>query len=192
MAKLFSDDINSRFKLMLIYSFITSIITAICGLILLLAPIKAFRLIGIISGIIFLISGVSCIYKYFHRDGAKLYSLNLIFGILFSLLGAVIIVYPFKAMAFVTTCLGLYLIVSGATKISYAVWLKIGSEESWLITLVTGIILIIFGILVIYNPFIQLKLAQLVGVFLLITGILDFSDTLLYRKRAKEITDIFW
>lgn len=193
MAKfLFKNSIQSKFDRMLLYSLITSIITGILGLILLFLPEATNKVVGILVGIIFLISGVNAIYKYFHRDGAKLYSLNLVFGILYSILGVVIILYPFSVMSFVTVCLGLYLIVSGAMKMNYGFWLKRGNEDSWLITVATGILLIIFGIMVMFNPFVTLTLTKLAGIFLIIVAVLDITDTVLFKKRAKEIMDIFW
>lgn len=189
---LFKNSISSRFNRMLLYSMITAVITGIFGLILLFMPDLTNKVVGILVGIIFLVSGVNAIYKYFHRDGAKLYSLNIIFGVLYAVLGVVIIVYPFSVMTFVTICLGLYLIVSGAVKANYAFWLKRGNEDTWLITLASGIMLVIFGILVMFNPFISLKLTQLAGVFLLIVSVLDLTDTILFKKRANEIMNIFW
>lgn len=189
---LFKNSISSRFNRMLLYSMITAVITGIFGLILLFMPDLTNKVVGILVGIIFLVSGVNAIYKYFHRDGAKLYSLNIVFGVLYSVLGVVIIVYPFSVMTFVTICLGLYLIVSGAVKANYAFWLKRGNEDTWLITLVSGIMLVIFGILVMFNPFISLKLTQLAGAFLLIVSVLDLTDTILFKKRANEIMNIFW
>ncbi len=193
MAKTpFKNSVSNKFHRMLVYSFITSIITGILGLVLLFLPNLTNKLVGVLVGIVFLISGVSAIYKYFHREGAKLYSLNIVFGILYSILGVIIILYPFSVMNFVTICLGIYLVISGAMKINYGFWLKKGSEQSWLITVTTGILLIIFGIMLMFNPFISLTLTQLAGAFLLIVAVLDFTDTMLFRKRAEEIMNIFW
>lgn len=192
MASPLKKSIENRFNKMLNYSLITAIFTGIFGLILLFLPEVTNKVVGILVGIIFLLSGINTIYKYFHRDGAKLYSLNIVFGILYSILGIVIIIYPFSVMSFVTVCLGLYLIVTGAMKINYGLWFKRGNEDSWLITLVTGVLLIVFGILVVFNPFVSLTLTKLAGIFLIIVAVLDFTDTILFKKRAKEIRDIFW
>lgn len=192
MASPFKKSIDNKFNKMLWYSIITSVVTLILGVVLLFLPEATNKAVGIMVGVIFVLSGINAIYKYFHRDGAKLYSLNLVFGIIFTLLGVVIILYPFSVMSFVTICLGLYLVVSGAMKVNYAFWLKKGNEESWLITLVTGILLIIFGIMVMFNPFVTLTLTKLVGIFLIIVAILDITDAVLFKKRSKEIMDIFW
>lgn len=192
MASGFKNSIENMYKRMIIYSLLTALLTIIMGIVLLLLPNATNKVVGIIVGIIFLIEGINSVYKYFHREGAKLYNLNLIFGVLYALLGVVIILYPFTVVEFVTVCLGIYMIINGASKVNYALWLKRGNEESWLITLATGILIAIVGILVTFNPFASLTLTKLAGAFLIITGILDFMDTILFRNRSKEIMEIFW
>ncbi len=192
MAKGFKNSIENIYNRMMLYSIIAAVATVVVGFVLLFLPNASNKAVGIITGIIFLIAGVNSIYKYFHRDGAKLYSLNLMFGILYVILGTVIIIYPYTVVEFVTVCLGIYMIINGASKINYGIWLKKGNEKSWLITLVSGILLIIIGILVIFNPFVSLTLTKLCGAFLIITGILDFTDTILFKTRSKEIMEIFW
>ena len=177
---------------MIWYSIGTALITIITGIVLLLVPELSGKVLGIIVGIIFLIEGINSIYKYFHREGAKLYNLNLVFGVIYAVLGVVIILVPSSVVEFITICLGIYMIVNGASKVNYALWLKRGNEDSWLITLATGILVAIVGVLVIFNPFASLTLTKLAGAFLIITGILDFMDTILFKNRSKEIMEIFW
>ena len=55
-----------------------------------------------------------------------------------------------------------------------------------------GFMLILFGILVIINPFANLTITKLVGIFFIISSVLDITDTILLRKRRDEITKIFW
>ena len=192
MATPFKNSIENVYNKMIIYSLITAILSIIVGLVLVFLPAVSNKVVGIIIGVIFLIFGINAIYKYFHRDGAKLYSLNIVFGVLYSILGVVIILYPNSVMSFVTVCLGLFVIINGATKINYGIWLKRGSEDSWLVTLVTGIFLVVLGIMLVFNPFSALTLTQISGAFLMIVGVLNVSDTILFKKRSKEIMDIFW
>ena len=192
MATPFKNSIENVYNKMIIYSLITAILSIIVGLVLVFLPAVSNKVVGIIIGVIFLIFGINAIYKYFHRDGAKIYSLNIVFGVLYSILGVVIILYPYSVMSFVTVCLGLFVIINGATKINYGIWLKRGSEDSWLVTLVTGIFLVVLGIMLVFNPFSALTLTQISGAFLMIVGVLNVSDTILFKKRSKEIMDIFW
>lgn len=192
MANPFKNSIENVYNRMIIYSLLTAILAILVGLTLMFLPSVSNKIVGIIMGVVILIFGINAVYKYFHRDGAKIYSLNIVFGVLYSILGVVIILYPFSVMEFVTVCLGIFVIINGATKINYGVWLKKGNEDSWLVTLVTGIFLVIIGIMLVFNPFASLTLTQLCGAFLIIVGILNVSDTILFKKRAKEIMEIFW
>lgn len=192
MANPFKNSIENVYNRMIIYSLLTAILAILVGLTLIFLPSVSNKIVGIIMGVVILIFGINAVYKYFHRDGAKIYSLNIVFGVLYSILGVVIILYPFSVMEFVTLCLGIFVIINGATKINYGVWLKKGNEDSWLVTLVTGIFLVIIGIMLVFNPFASLTLTQLCGAFLIIVGILNVSDTILFKKRAKEIMEIFW
>lgn len=192
MANGLRNSIENMYKRMIWYSVGTALITIITGIVLLLVPELSGKVLGIIVGIIFLIEGINSIYKYFHREGAKLYNLNLVFGVIYAVLGVVIILVPSSVVEFITICLGIYMIVNGASKVNYALWLKRGNEDSWLITLATGILVAIVGVLVIFNPFASLTLTKLAGAFLIITGILDFMDTILFKNRSKEIMEIFW
>ena len=192
MANPFKNSIENVYNRMIIYSLLTAILAILVGLTLIFLPSVSNKIVGIIMGVVILIFGINAVHKYFHRDGAKIYSLNIVFGVLYSILGVVIILYPFSVMEFVTVCLGIFVIINGATKINYGVWLKKGNEDSWLVTLVTGIFLVIIGIMLVFNPFASLTLTQLCGAFLIIVGILNVSDTILFKKRAKEIMEIFW
>ena len=192
MANGLKNSIENMYKRMIWYSIGTALITVITGIILLLVPELSGKVLGMMVGIIFLIEGINSIYKYFHREGAKLYNLNLVFGVIYAVLGVVIILVPSSVVEFITICLGIYMIVNGASKVNYALWLKRGNEDSWLITLATGILVAIVGVLVIFNPFASLTLTKLAGAFLIITGILDFMDTILFKNRSKEIMEIFW
>lgn len=192
MGKFIKQVSAEKFKKMMSTSIASAILWLIAGLIMLFMPSLTNKIIGIIIGALFLLNGTNMIYKYIKRDGAKLYSFNLVFGIILSVLGLVIILAPFSVSSFITVCLGLYLIVTGANKITYGVWFKIGNDPVWLITVVIGAMYVLFGILVLLNPFSALTITKLVGAFLIISSVLEITDTLLLRKRSEEIVKIFW
>ena len=192
MGRIVRETISDRFKKFIMMSIVTSVVIALIGAVLIFMPEMSNKLIGVITGALFALSGINTIYKFISRNGAKLYSLNLLFGIILVLIGAIIILVPFSVTSFLTICLGLYLIVFGANKVTYGVWFKIGDDSSWLITFVIGVMLMVFGILVLSNPFSALTVTQVIGTFLVLSSILDITDLVLLKKRANEITKIFW
>ena len=192
MTTPFKKSIENVYNKMVIFSIIAAIITIIIGAVLLFLPNLSNKVVGIITGIIFILFGIITAYKYLKRDGAKIYSLNLVFAILYLILGLVIIIFPFSVIEFITVCLGLFLVVNGATKINYGLWLKRGSSKAWLVTLVAGILLVILGIMIVFNPFTAYALTQITGAFLIISGVINLSDAITFKTKAKEIMDIFW
>ena len=192
MGRIVRETIDERFNKMLTISIVSSIVIALVGAVLLFMPKLSNKLIGVIMGSLFILYGITTIYKYITRNGAKLYSLNLLYGIIILLIGVIIVLVPFSVTSFLTICLGLYLIIIGINKVTYGIWFKIGNHSSWLITLVIGIMLIFFGILVLSNPFSSLTITRLVGAFLILASILDITDLILLKKRSDEISKIFW
>ena len=192
MGRIVRETIDERFNKMLSISIVSSIVIALVGAVLLFMPKLSNKLIGVIMGSLFILYGITTIYKYITRNGAKLYSLNLLYGIIILLIGVIIVLVPFSVTSFLTICLGLYLIIIGINKVTYGIWFKIGNHSSWLITLVIGIMLIFFGILVLSNPFSSLTITRLVGAFLILASILDITDLILLKKRSDEISKIFW
>ncbi len=192
MAAQFKKSIENIYNKMIVFSIITSIITIIVGTILLFLPDLTNKVVGIITGVIFVLFGLTSVYKYLKRDGAKIYTLNLVFSILYLVLGVVIIIFPFSVIEFVTVYLGLFLIINGATKINYGLWLKRGSCSAWLITLIAGSFLGVLGIMMIFNPFTSYALTQIVGAFLIMSGVINLSDAITFKAAAKEIMEIFW
>ena len=192
MARGFKNSAKNVFRRMNNLSVLVAIITIILGLILLLMPEKTNKIVGTMVGISVLLTGLATIYKYFKRDGAKIYALSLTFGVIFAIIGVLLIVYPYTVMQFVTICFGISIIVSGASRINNAFWLKKGNEESWLTTLGAGILVVAIGLLILFNPFANLTLTKLVGAFLIIMGVLDLVDAIAFRLRSEEIIDIFW
>ncbi len=187
-----SNGILNRFNKFIFSTILVNIIIALLGVVMMFLPDASSKLIGILVGISFLINGLISIYKYFNRDGAKLYSFNLLFGILSIIASVLLFLYPYSVMKFVTVCLGIYLILEGTMDINYGRWFKIGNEDSWLITIVSGVLLIMFGIIVIINPFVLISVTMVIGLFLLIMAIFKITNLIMLKQRAKEIVKIFW
>lgn len=182
-----------RFDRFVTSSLVSGILSFVLGLLIFIFSEQIGLLIGYLAGLLFLYNGFISIYKFLKRDGAKLYSLNIIWGVIACILGVIIIFAPSSVTSFVNVCFGVFLIVNGANKISYGTWFKIGNDRSWLITVVTGVLLILFGILIISNPFeATITLNQLVGIFLMISSALDISNAIMLKKRSEEIVKIFW
>lgn len=157
-----------------------TLILGLVGLVLLLIPGTLNKIIGILIGAALLIVGVLAIIKY-TKEKEEGSNLNLVSGILYSVLGVIIIIYPYSIINLVTICLGVYLVISGLLKLKLAFNLKRVTDK-WIGTLIMSIITVILGILLIFNPFAGITITKLAGAFLVIVAIFDLIDTYIIEK----------
>jgi hypothetical protein len=99
---------------------------------------------------------------------------------------------PLVVTQTITLFLGLFMIIIGSNKVTYGVLFKSAGFKPWLLMLVTGLLLIILGILVIINPFANLTITKIVGIFLIMSAVLDFSNLIMLKKQSEELIDRFW
>lgn len=157
-----------------------TLILGLVGLVLLLIPGTLNKIIGILIGAALLIVGVLAIIKY-TKEKEEGSNLNLVSGILYSVLGVIIIIYPYSIINLVTICLGVYLVINGLLKLKLAFNLK-NVTDKWIGTLIMSIITVILGILLIFNPFAGITITKLAGAFLVIVAIFDLIDTYIIEK----------
>lgn len=157
-----------------------TLILGLVGLVLLLIPGTLNKIIGILIGAALLIVGVLAIIKY-TKEKEEGSNLNLVSGILYSVLGVIIIIYPYSIINLVTICLGVYLVINGLLKLKVAFNLK-NVTDKWIGTLIMSIITVILGILLIFNPFAGITITKLAGAFLVVVAIFDLIDTYIIEK----------
>ncbi len=183
-----ADDFNK----MLNFSVAACLIQLMVGCSLFFLPDISLKVLGYVCGIVFFISGINSASKFFKRQGAKLYRFNLVFGLILMILGLLIILVPYSVASFVTVLFGIYLITIGCNKINYSIWFKFADDSSWFLTFVIGLMLVIFGFMVMFNPFAKLTLTRLIGTFIIFSSILDLTDTIMLKRRAEKVVKIFW
>lgn len=154
-------------------------ILGLSGLILILIPDTLNKLVGIVVGIMLLLQGLSIIIPYFKDKIGT--TLSLASGILYCTLGAIVITYPNSVLRLVAICLGVYLLIAGLVKLSVSLNMK-DFNEKWICTFVISLLIIILGLLLIFNPFSGIAITKITGIFLLITTILDVLDTYILQK----------
>lgn len=157
-----------------------TLILGLVGLVLLLIPGTFNKLIGILIGVALLAAGIIAIVKYV-KEKATGSSLNLVSGILYSVLGVIIIIYPYSIINLVTICLGVYLVINGLLKLKLSFVLK-RITDKWIGTLIMGIITVILGVILIFNPFAGITITKLAGAFLVVVAVFDLIDTYIIQK----------
>jgi len=183
--------LESMFNKYMIANIVVSLTMIILGIVLYAYPAIAIKTVSWLIGIIFIIIGSLSIYSYIKKDRISLLAFNLVYGILSIVVGLFVALNPFAIANILTVSLGIWLLVSGALKVNYALRLKSIKELSWSLTLAVGIITILFAIMVLFNPFSKLIIVEVIGLFLIVYGVIDLTDILLIKKRSKNFIKSF-
>lgn len=158
-----------------------TLIMGLIGLVLLLIPSSLTKIVGLLVGITLLLMGMVQVINYI-KNKNTISNFDLIVGILYSILGAIIIFKPHSVMNLITIVVGIYLIINALIKVKIAITLK-NVTDKWIGTLLVSLITAILGFLLIFNPFASvIAITQLMGMFLVIVTIFDLLDTYIFRK----------
>lgn len=156
------------------------IMMVIIGLILLLLPETSNKLIGYIIGIFILLLAVIAMIKYIKEIPAN--SMFLVKSLLYFIIAILILIYPLLIMKCVTLILGIYFIIHSALKIQKALLLKKMLTNAWQVPFISGIIIMIFGLILIINPFSGLIITKIAGAFLVLVS----SYEIIIRIKNKQ------
>lgn len=170
-------------------SIITSIVFLALGIFLFLKPETTISTISYIIGIIILLLGAFSISKYYTNKNKSNIDFSLIYGILSIIVGIIIILNPTAIATIITFVLGFWIVINSIIKIQYSLDLKNHDNKAWLITLIIGLLTLIWGLVLVFNPFGgALDITKLIGLFIIIYSILDIVECFILNKNIKDIT----
>lgn len=183
MVEKFLGEVKGIFNTITLIELGTSVVAVLLGLILFTNETMSHVVVAVIACLLILVIGMTSIFAYFRRENIDLYNFNLIFGIIEIIL-AILEVVLYK---FLPVVLGISLLVIGVQKITYALILKKFHESSWLITLVTGLFIIIIGIIGMFAKGDGVVTA--IGIVILGLGLINATNVILLRKRSNAFLD---
>lgn len=167
-----------------------SVVFAILGVIIAVKTEMTNKVVGILIGICFVLFGLYYIYMTFEKNKMKLFHYNYIFGILSILLGIFIIFNPFTLLNFLNLSLGIWFIMESINKFIYFIYLKKEKTPMNNVLLTSSILLMVLGILLLFNPFTTIIITRTIGVFIILYNVINLNDLVLLRKRSKKILEI--
>ena len=178
-----SSIINKLFK----SSIISSIALIAFGILLILQSEATIMMVSYVIGAVLIALGVLAIINFL-RSKSELYHLDIVYGIVCVILGVIVIQNPEAIASIIPFVLGLVIIINSATKLQYSFELYKEKNSLWLSTLVLSIIMVVCGIVLIFNPFKgAILLTRIVGIFILIYSVLDLISTFVISKTFKKI-----
>ena len=162
------------------YSILISSLLIILGIFLLVSPMKSLEVAVIFFAAIMIVNGISSFISYFMLPNEeRLFSLDLVTGIVTTLTGSLIYLYRMDLINVFPVILGIWIIVSNLIKMQLSINLSAIAGSNWFLLLITQILMIILGVVLITNPFSSLiALTTLAGSFLIIAEVASLIESI--------------
>ena len=182
-------DLDRLFRKIMWIEIGISCLIILIGAIFLIWPGISVTVLGVLFGIMIIVSGGLNIYNYFKRREIPLFRFHLAYGVLAILLGILTILNPFVFSQTITIFLGIWILYIALNKIDLSLRLKKIQEKSWALLLVSAILEIFMSILIFVNPFSNLAITQVAGAFLILSGIVNCMNAVLTKNRAIDFME---
>lgn len=166
----------------------SSIIAFILGLIMVVYPGISIKTMGIIVGIYMIIHGIVLVALDFKANMNYVPFDGIVSGILFIILGILLLAMPGVVSVALTLALGIWIISTSVSAIRLALVVK-GKDSNWLLILLFGILDLIAGIIILFNPFEStISITILVGAIIMAHSVISIVDMIVVKKNIKSIT----
>lgn len=177
MYEKFIGEVKGIYNTITLIDLCISLLCVIIGVILSANPSMGNQTASIILGVIFIANGVSSIFSFIKRGSIKLYNLNIIYGSFMIVLGILSLIF----LNVLQVILGIYFIFLGVQKATYGLLLNRFSEQSWLLTVVVGVLFLTMGIISFFSE----NVIAMAGIVFIGYGVINIVNVILLRKRSK-------
>ncbi len=166
---------------------VVSVLLLILSLFLIAKPVTSLRFIIILLGCIAVLDGIIHIVSYISTTPEfRALSFELVQGILGVILGLAAMFNSGKIVYFLPFIVGIWIIAEGIIKFQFAFNIKDSEVGNWIILLLISILTILFGFIVIFNPFgTAIAITTLSGVFLLVNEIVNIIESIYIMVKFK-------
>lgn len=170
---------------------LTSLLYIVLGIVTFAVPETMVRTLGYMVGILLILVGAVSMICYLLRETSRNYDRN-DFG--YGLVGiAVGVVFLYKVewiASLIPVILGILVLASGCVKLQHVIDMKRMECGNWIAVLILAVINVIFGAVLVLNPFdTVILLFRLVGAGLIFSGVSDCITTVYLAGRMKEFLD---
>ena len=166
---------------------ITSIIAFIIGLVMAIVPNISLQVISIVIGVFVIAYGIVLIILNFTMHNIYIPFYGIMSGVLSIIIGIILLAMPHLLSTIFAIALGIWIILSSVNTISLAIAAK-QEASNWYLWLILGIIDLICGIIILFNPFASsISIVVLGGIIIMIHSIITIVDTIMIKKDIKDI-----
>ena len=168
-------------------SILISILLIIVSIFLIAKPETVLSTVVTIFGVIFIVEGIISIISYITEEAeVRAFSSELILGILLVIGGIIILCNKSLFILMIPIMTGIWIIIRSIMKLQLAINLKPVLADKWGWILVSAIIMFIFGVVVVANPFTAIfTMTRFIGIMLLITEVCDLIESIYILAKVK-------
>lgn len=166
------------------FNYFLPIVYFILGLLMVIFPGTVNDIINYIIGGLLMLFGIDYIVRYLSNNKVTTYSkYSLTVGIVPIICGVFLICNPEVLVSIIPFVAGMIILMDAFEKLKHAIDLKKMNYDEWWVDLVVAILFIVFGIIVIMNPFDAAKLLiRILGIFFLVDCFIDVWTNFSYEK----------
>lgn len=167
---------------------IAGVAAVILGLILLIAPGTAAAFVFNGIGAICIAIGLFNVIRYFMLDAkASIMSNALAAGLVWIIAGIAVTLLKGTLMSILPIFFGIIILIGGIGKLQGALSFRRMNVRRWYVELVFAAISIIFGAVILFNPFsTAMLLMRIIGIALLVEGLSDMASISALEKKKNE------
>ena len=165
-----------------------SVLYIVLGVVCIVIPETMFTVLGYLLGALLIIAGAVSMICYLLRDAHQNYYRNdFVYGLVSIAIGIVVLYKVEELLKLVPIILGILVIASGCRKLQDVIDMKRMDYGNWVMMLVLATINVVFGVVLVLNPFESLLLFfQLIGGALIFSGITDGIIILYFAGKIKK------
>lgn len=167
---------------------ISSVLAFIVGLIIVLTPEMTIKTISMITAIYIILHGILLVVLDIKATKYYLPFDGLLSGILFIVLGIFLLSKPDIIPMIFTIALGVWITLSSINIIKLSLTVK-NDYVPWYLLLLLGILDLIAGLIVIFNPFeASMSIALFTGMMIMIHSVITIVDMIFIKKDVKNLS----
>ena len=166
-------------------SIITSVVTAIIGIIIIGNPMVTMKIVAYVLGSLFIAFGVIKLINYFVAKGAyDFYNYEMIYGILAIIIGIVTIAYSNTIATIFRIIIGVWILYSGIMRFGLVLKLKTLEIKEWKYALMIAILILICGVYVLVKAE---TIGIAIGIAVLVYSIMDIIEGVIFLRNVDSI-----
>lgn len=173
-------------------SIIVSILMICLSLFLMFKPLESLEVFTVIFAIIILLSGLGYLISYFTiSKESRLFSIDLLLGLVTIISGIMLLVYKKDVINVFPIILGIWIIISNLFKLQLSINLSLFLDNAYLGLVLITILMIVFGLLLIINPFASfMTITVTAGALLLITEVINLIESIYVIIKLNKVKDL--